>query len=301
VLVTPALVHRHRIPEVEVIPDKRLGRNFRYDPRDALYPFRRTTQAAWQQTLWDRMIAILNQGNLGSCTGNEAVGALGTGPIWRGLPASHPDLVESFAVKIYSRATVIDDGEGYTGQYPPTDTGSDGVSAAKACQELGLISGYTHCTTIAQMIDALQVGPVGVGADWYSSFDSPNTSGLVTIAKSAYVRGGHEWLVRGDDGTNFFCDNSWGLGFGIKGSFLVSRTDMERLLGEGGDCTVPVPATAPAPAPIPVPTPPGPGPFDPADNTFFTDTIAWAAARHTGSNARAAAARNTWARAKGLL
>ncbi|MFC4587824.1 hypothetical protein [Sphaerisporangium corydalis] len=31
---------------------------------------------------WERALPILDQGDLGSCTGNAAAGALGTAPYW---------------------------------------------------------------------------------------------------------------------------------------------------------------------------------------------------------------------------
>jgi hypothetical protein len=99
---------------------------------------------------------ILDQGALGSCTGNAAAGALGTDPLYNTLPAGHPPLDEDFAVRVYSAATKIDP---WPGDYPPDDTGSDGLSAAKACKALGLIPGYLHATSLDGMQAALQDTP----------------------------------------------------------------------------------------------------------------------------------------------
>jgi hypothetical protein len=269
-------IYRRRIPE-ERVPGKPLGRHVHFDSRSALYPFvSDIPRSAIAAQSWTRRTAVLDQGNLGSCTGNAIVGCAGTSPVFEGLADNHPALDESLAVKVYSRATVLDP---YQGSYPPDDTGSDGIDACKAAVELGLMSGYTHCTDIATMELALQSGPVAIGLNWYSSFDSPNSSGLVVISKSAYVRGGHEVEVLGIDPDKqmFYAVNSWGTGWGFNGTFSFSYATMERLLAEEGDCTVPVPASAPAPTPTPV----SGDPATAGDKAFASFMDGWASTNRT--------------------
>lgn len=291
-----------RIPE-EVVPGKRLGRHIRHDSRSALYPVREVAQAALADKLWTRHIPILDQGDLGSCTGNGETGNLGTSPLFEALPSGYPALDEKEAVALYSAATRIDP---YAGTYPPTDTGSDGLSVSKAAKAAGLISGYLNAATLAAMQAALQSGPVIIGINWYDSFDTPDSNGLITISKGASVRGGHEPMLRGVDleKQQFFGDNSWGASWGDKGSFLLGFADMDRLLSEGGDCTQSLPLTVPAPTPIPTPTPtpvpPGPD-TDPADQTLAAATIEWAFQRHTGANEKAAKAAQAWLKDHGFV
>jgi hypothetical protein len=239
----------HNRIEEHVIPGKRLGRHFRFDSRSLAYPYLVARAAAdLADQLHPRRIPILDQGDLGSCTGNAFTGMAGTSPFFEALPAGLT-LDESFAVKMYSQATKDDS---YPGSYPPDDTGSDGTAVCTAGKADGYISGFTHATSVNAMADALQVTPLIVGVSWYEGFDNPDSSGLVTISGS--VRGGHEFVIRGVKISEqlFLADNSWGAGWGSQGSFEFSWDDMGRLLSEQGDATVGVPLSAPAPTPVPV-------------------------------------------------
>jgi hypothetical protein len=200
-------------------------------------------------TNWPRRISVLDQGNVGSCTGNATVHALGTGPNWTALAPKLKaglKLDEAEALRIYSAAETIDG----DGPYPPNDNGSYGLSVAKAAKNAGLISGYQHATSLSAMCAALQRGPVIVGVNWYDSFDTPNaSSGRVEISPNAVVRGGHEFLVRWIDVKDklFVATNSWGSGWGVRGEFEFSWDTMDRLFNEQGDCTQFTPlAAAPA-------------------------------------------------------
>jgi hypothetical protein len=236
-----------RIPE-HVIPGKRLGRHVKHDSRSALYPYIHDGAPLVQQ-LWNRNIPILDQGDVGSCTCNAETGCLGTDPFWEDLPAAHPPLNEREALSLYSAAEDIDG----DGPYPPNDNGSTGPSVCQAAKNAGLISGYTHATDVTAMAGALQAGPVIIGINWYDSFDTPASDGTISITRGAQVRGGHEVVVRGVDpaGQMFHADNSWGTSWGASGSFQFSWATMDRLLSEGGDCTVSVPLSQPAPTPVP--------------------------------------------------
>ncbi|MGZ4621435.1 MAG: C1 family peptidase, partial [Blastococcus sp.] len=235
-----------RLPLAEnVVPGKRLGRHVHHDPRSLRYLVQPLGVAKTQ--IWERKIPILDQGNLGSCTGNATVGALGTGPLYDALtPVQQAALNEDEAVRIYSLATQLD---GFQGTYPPTDTGSDGLDAAKAAQKLGYLSGYQHITSIAAAQTAILAGPFVVGTNWYSGMDNPDASGLVKVG--GQIRGGHEYECYGYDADHdlwHFC-NSWGESWGDAGRFMYSGADFARLLSEQGDATVLVPITQPAPTP----------------------------------------------------
>jgi hypothetical protein len=237
----------HRRIEEHVIPGRRLGRHVKIDSRAAFYPYRHDGREVAAQ-LWTRHIGILDQGDVGSCTGNAETGCLGTDPFWGTLaPAGKQLNGERTALALYSAAEDIDN----DGPYPPNDNGSTGPSVCQAALNAGLIAGYTHATSVTAMAQALQAGPVIVGVDWYDSFDSPASDGTISISAGAQVRGGHEFVVRGVDppAKMFRADNSWGVNWGVNGSMQFSYATMERLFAGQGDCTVSVPLSQPPPTP----------------------------------------------------
>lgn len=244
------VISHKRIHE-EVVHGKRLGRHIKRDSRSDQYPYRRSGTLLNNNEV-TRYIPILDQGNVGSCTGNAETGELGSGEVHNALFAlvqagQFPGLVldENFALSLYSAAESIDG----DGPYPPNDNGSSGLSVAQAAKNGGWISSYVHCNGLQDMLDALSAGsPVIVGTNWYDSMDQPDPqTGIVTISPNAAVRGGHEYLSRCIDVDNRMIgfDNSWGTGFGINGSFWYSWDTMDRLLAEQGDATVSVPVVVP--------------------------------------------------------
>jgi hypothetical protein len=262
-----------RIPEI-VVPGKRLGRHKHWDSRSLAYQVIPRDPRTLVSVLWAGHNDVLDQGDMGSCTGNSEVNAVATDPVWGALPSTHVALDEALAIKWYERATELDP---FPGVMPPDDTGSDGLSACKAAKETGFISGYTHATSLAAMQTALQSGPAMLGLNWYDSFDQPASDGTVEISPNAEVRGGHEVCVRGIDVTRgmFRIVNSWSAEWGDHGYFQMSYATVDRLLHEDGDVTVPLPLTVPAPTPVPVPDPvPVPTPLS-VDVTFATALHKW--------------------------
>lgn len=312
-------VTRRLIPEV-VVEGKRLGRHVEHDPRSLAYQVQ--PDGTVRTIKWDRVIEVLDQGNVGSCTGNAATGHLGTQPedaTLAGLIAAGLTLNEAEALKLYSAAEVIDG----NGPYPPSDFGSSGLSVAKAAKNAGLISGYLHMTSLAAVQTAIQSGPVIIGVNWYEGFDSPNSAGLVSVSGS--VRGGHEFEVIGYDTQTDLWEavNSWGTSYGVSGRFFFSSATFSRLLSEQGDATQFVPLSKPVPVPTPVPgpnPPPGPPPFPvptptppvptptPAPVASSADLRLWnkeakafISRHHIGPNHDLAMELEVWAEALGLL
>ncbi len=241
--------YRNRIEE-QAVSGRRLGRHVHHDSRSLAYPYR-GSGTPLKDVLLTRRIPILDQQQTGSCTGQAETGALGSDPLWPSLPADRQaEVNEALALSLYSAAEDIDG----DGPFPPQDNGSTGLSVCKAAKNGGWISGYTHCLSLSSVLDAISSGhAVILGTNWYDSMDTPDSSGLVTISPAAQVRGGHEYLARGIDTERklVLLDNSWGAGWGARGSFAYSWDTLQRLLSEEGDGTVSVPVTQPPPQPAP--------------------------------------------------
>jgi hypothetical protein len=211
-----------------------LGRLLRHDEHSKDFQAR---VAQPSTVMYTRHGRVLDQGQLGSCTGNATVHALNFDPNFKaaGMKRSRN---ESNAVKCYSLATELD---GLDGTYPPDDNGSSGLGAAQAAKKLKWITGYTHAFGLDHLIGALAVRPVIVGTNWYEGMFEPDGNGTVGI--SGAVAGGHEYCINGIDMENhvFRAINSWGEGWGKKGYFFLAFSTMDRLLSEDGDVTVLIP------------------------------------------------------------
>jgi hypothetical protein len=254
-----------------------LGRLVEHDERSRRFAFK-ATAVTLTSVQHQRHIPVLDQGDLGSCTGNAMTGLLGTDPFFATLPAGTLSTTdgsgdEKVAIDLYSDATKRDT---YPGTYPPTDTGSSGIAVAKAAAARGWISGYQHTFDLDTALAALAVTPVIIGISWYEGFDTPSSEGELSI--QGKVRGGHEIVLDQLDVENkrVWLTNSWNTSFGIQGRAFFSWDTFGQLLSQQADVTVPVPLSKPAPTPDPVPD------ADPADAAL------WAASQ-------------SWARAKGLL
>lgn len=214
-----------------------LGRHVEHDDRSRAFAVEHATVAP-HPTLWAHTGAVLDQGQLGSCTGNAITQVLATGPLFeKGYKPT-----EDLALKIYELATTLDS---VPGQYPPNDTGSSGLGVAKAARKLGLISSYRHAFGIAQAQATIQRTPFITGTSWHQGMFTPDHHGV--IKPTGPVAGGHEYVCLGWDPQvdmwTFL--QSWGhWGIGIKGIattglFRMHGTDYAALLADQGDITVP--------------------------------------------------------------
>jgi len=245
--------------------DPRLGRHVLHDSRSLNFQVDAAPIDSLPNAKWQHYIPVLDQGSLGSCTGNAATGCLGAGEFWDTvkdknlLASTDGQLDEQFAVGVYGDATKLDP---WPGAYPPQDTGSDGLSVAKVLLSRGLISGYQHATSLEAALTALSKQPVIVGTEWLNDMFRPDADGRLHLSGS--VAGGHEYLLDELDVTNkriWMC-NSWNTQWGLSGRAYFTYDDFAKLLTAQGDCTVFVPITKPAPTPTP-PTPTPPTPEDP--------------------------------------
>jgi hypothetical protein len=212
-----------------------LGRTVEHDPKSRNFMHAAASKPLVKKTTrWATHAPVLDQGQLGSCTGNALAQWLNTD---YGKQTRY--LTEDDAVKLYSLATTLDNSPGH---YPPTDTGSSGNAVAKAGRKLGYLTGYTWTFSLNGFLAALQTQPVIVGTAFYAGMEDPNSHGIVR--PTGDLEGGHEYLCLGVDyGTNqleFL--NSWGSGFGVHGHFYMSIDDFSHLLTDRnmpGDVTAP--------------------------------------------------------------
>lgn len=240
--------------------DPRLGRHVQHDPRSLHFAHGVLPKTAIKTVDWTRRAPIFDQGSLGSCTGNAAAGLVGTDCATRtGLTSVEISgnilpVDETLAVQVYSLATQLDE---FQGAYPPDDTGSSGLGAAKALVRLGLAAKYTHAFSINALQSALQSGPVMVGTVWMQSMFDVDPDGFVIVDRKSQVAGGHEYVISAYNATRqaYRIDNSWGDSWGTRGSCLITQANLQWLLSQQGDVTVPAWVTAPAPPPPPPPTP----------------------------------------------
>jgi hypothetical protein len=137
------------------------------------------------------------------------------------------------AERVYSLATELDP---WPGSWPPTDTGSSGLAAAKAAQKLGLAGEYLWIFGGADgVVQAVMDGDVvNVGTRWDEQMFNPDRNGIVH--PGGPVAGGHEWSVRGYDARrDLVLGRCW---WGDFRDFWISRSDLNSLLADGGDANV---------------------------------------------------------------
>ncbi|WP_239404627.1 hypothetical protein [Frankia sp. Cj3] len=218
----------------------RLGRHVHHDPRSLAYGAPALPYAALRSVRWTRRIAILDQGDLGSCVGNAAAGWLGTdNAARRGMTHTPGGKIvdEAYARDLYARATQTD---AIPGEYPPDDTGSTGLAVAKALRSGGLIRRYEHAFGLRATLSALStLGPVLLGITWFEAMFEPGVDGQL-IPDGAPV-GGHELLADEIDtvGQRVWLANSWSDKWGIGGRAWLSWEHLRYLLGLQGDVIAP--------------------------------------------------------------
>lgn len=251
--------------------DPRLGRHVRHDSRSLAYQVQPKPRHQLNSIRHVSKIPVLNQGQLGSCTGNAATKCLSYPNFWSGVVSasvgfaaarfmfgqdvlSTTDTVanENYAVGLYSDATKLDN---WQGEYPPNDTGSDGLSVAKALKQRGLISGYQHATSLDAVLTALQNGPVITGTIWTKDMFEVDADGRIFVTGA--TAGGHEYVLDEVDMQlkRIWIQNSWGRDWGQNGRAYYTFDDYEQLLRQQGDATILIPNSQPAPTPEPTPEP----------------------------------------------
>lgn len=211
--------------------DYRLGRNVLHDRRSRNFPLAATVdRSTWR----DKAVRIYdplpnpNQCH-GECTGVSkvssfnAVGNRRKGEVLR--------IEEAHA--IYSRASQIDPWEG---SWPPDDTGSSTLGAAKAAQEQGFGGEYRWLFGGAdEVIQATMHGEVVVvGSRWDWNMFNQDSEGRIRLGGGE--AGGHAYIIRG-----YRESKDWALGrcwWGGFRDFWIARSDLDILLRDYGDAHV---------------------------------------------------------------
>lgn len=207
-----------------------LGRKVEHDPRSRA--FSATADLPVRTRYWRRYGDVLDQGSLGSCTGNAAAGALNHIPLH---VSGTPTLKEADAIRFYSYATTVDP---WSGSYPPTDTGSSGLAVAKAVQHEGRISTYEHAFGLDHVLATAMLGPLIVGIPWMNDMFYPDSAGIVH--PTGGEAGGHEVCLDGVNTTHKWVrfTNSWSASWGLGGHFYMWWNEFGTLLADGGDAVL---------------------------------------------------------------
>ena len=217
------------------------GRRYAPDDRDRSYLMRRMLAAPSAVALptrktWGIAKTALDQGNTGTCVGQA----------WRNFLRCAPIRSEKkgpSAWDIYRDAVKRDGWSGNDNEAslpdgdPGLDDGTSVRAGAQALESMGALKSYVWAFALQPAVEwVLTEGPVVLGTNWYSSFQT-DSEGIIHITPTARVRGGHAYLMRGADTKRALarCCNSWGDGWGISGDFWLPFRDLERLIHEDGE------------------------------------------------------------------
>jgi hypothetical protein len=208
----------------------------RLDDRNHAYRITARPGLENQARYWTPGSAVLDQGQEGSCVGHGVVGEYMASPV-RGLPGAGAWTGHLKAVEVYNRAKEIDEWEG-------VDYDGTSVRAGMLVgRERGWWSGFQWAMNMAELRAALEAGPVVIGVEWREEMDQA-PGGRVTVGGPAV--GGHCLVITGYcpryrplRGPAYRWRNSWGTGYGVRGSAYIRPADLESILfGSGGEAAV---------------------------------------------------------------
>jgi hypothetical protein len=226
--------------------DPRLGRQVVHDPRSRAFAAPVTVDRSTWRSHTIRIYDPTPNPNqvLGDCTGcQKAMAFNATGARVRGRI-----LGLDWADQVYTLATQNDP---FPGSYPPDDTGSSSLAAAKAAAYLGVGGTYRWLFGGAdEVVQAVTTGladgtpilPVGLGTWWYEGGFQPFSipGGGVRIEMTGKRVGGHQWTVRGYDvKRDLLLGRCW---WGSFRDFWIKREHVAELLADDGDANVQLPA-----------------------------------------------------------
>lgn len=280
-----------------------LGRNVLLDSRSKAYAVQ-SDGVTVTSVRHAQFIGVLDQGNVGSCTGNAACSCAYHEPFYApGAPAWRYTPDETGARSWYHDNTANDP---FPGTWEPTDTGSDGLTSSKMAVAAGITSGYQAALDLDSSLQTLMDRPGITGIPWFNSmFDVPS-SGLITVDTRSGLAGGHELVVdeivaadAPGNGTGRLLvggDNSWGASWGAQGRWYLTADDWWALRQQQGDVYFWTATSQPAPVPAPEPVTPSV-----ADVELWADTAAFRHDHHVAPHiVQAAKALKSWGAKVGL-
>lgn len=209
-----------------------LGRLFVPDARDLDYPATKLlplkaefrTYRYWNDTGWWG-----DQGQTPQCVGYAWTHWLEDGPVTQGgvPPILKPET-------IYHEAQKIDEwpGENYDG--------TSVRAGAKVLQSRGFISSYHWAMNIDEVIHCLlNIGPMVMGTNWYSSMFEPNDDNIIEV-RGTRPAGGHAYDANGINLIRGWIriKQSWGRSWANHGHAYMYIEDFERLLNENGEACI---------------------------------------------------------------
>lgn len=216
----PYRLGRHRVPDA-------------FEPAKLARPRRDAIRSVTHK----EFVPCWDQGNLGSCTANAALGCLVTEPFGHeGVSYTEDD-----AVALYSLESRIDDSQ-IPGHYPPLDQGSTGPWSMKALEQEGKIKDFVHTTDMHTALQLLNDGPISIGVTWFASMFNADETDTIHVEPESGVAGGHQVCVVGNDVENqrVLIRNSWSSGWGLDGHAWMSWGDLSYLFSGGaGDAVQP--------------------------------------------------------------
>ncbi|MBW3663555.1 MAG: hypothetical protein KY469_10685 [Actinobacteria bacterium] len=221
-----------------------LGRIFMPDERDENYPMAAALPEAevrgyrywWQDGWWG------DQQFTPQCVAYAWTHLLEDGP------RTHAPLVPQRAAQ-HDRGAVVIPSEIYreaqqVDEWPGDSYSGTSVRAgAKVLHARGLLAEYRWASDVETVARALLlVGPVVVGTTWYAAMFHPNRDG--EIVPEGDVVGGHAYVLNGvnTDREVFRVKNSWGRGWGLRGTAWISFDNFSRLLADHGEACLPIEA-----------------------------------------------------------
>lgn len=231
--------------------DPRLDRLIQFDERSRRYSMapltegRRPRSYTWSVGTW------LNQGVEGACVGYMLAHEL----IARPLKATGID-ARYARERLYWEAQKVDPWAG--GAYPgasPFYEGTSVLAGLKVAQSLGHFQQYRWSFTLEDLVLGLGYdGPACLGVWWKTGMDRPDANGFITY--TGRYRGGHailayqikvvpktpgpgwtEWTWDNVDQNASYVSlwNSWGAGWGKRGTCRMRLTEMWNCLRDDGE------------------------------------------------------------------
>lgn len=207
-----------------------LDRLVSFDERSRAYPIRTLVAGKVPRSYtWAGGPAVLDQGTEGACVGFSIAGELAARPV------AIAGVNEQTAFTIYRAAQMIDEwpGEGYSG--------TSVLAGMKTATLSGYYTGYRWAFSLLDLILAIgYAGPVVLGVNWREGMWDPDADG--TLHVEGAVAGGHAIMARGVSVTKKLIRlrNSWGPDWGLNGECFVSYADMQKLLDDDGEASIPV-------------------------------------------------------------